>query len=650
MWGALRQRENQRRLWRAASVALLLAGYELAFMPVHSVIGSPAFLMSLVPCVVAGLLFGARGALLVVLATIWLDRSHAVALGLPAGPQLVASILGKLLLGVGAGVLTDHQGRVRRLNEALAREIDDRVRAQAQVEKTERLQRALVECLGEGVGLFDAQGHVLFANPALAATLQASPSDLLGRKVPELSGASLSDPSRPQSRPRCYDVVLPARDDQGERLLLVTETQLSNSEQADGHVLRVVRDLTERVATEQRQRKLELELERTHALQSLAVLAGGVAHDFNNLLSGVVGNAELAMLRLPSSTPSTIRDCLSEIKTFASEATGLSRQMLAYAGQRGIASSELDVTEEVRQALRLVRATVTARAQLDLNLASTLPRINADRFQFRQVVTNLLLNAAEALGPERGTVTVSTREAWLDSEQLSRLDAPQGAMPGTYVEIAVEDTGGGIDEALRERIFQPYFSTKSQGRGMGLAAASGVARTHNGWLTVDSRPGEGTRFAFWLPAAKGTSARRPSIAPASGVRTQRSGCVLVIDDEPAVRLVTAKLLTELGQRVITAEDGRAGLRLYGKRRGDIDLVLLDLTMPDLSGAQVLNELQRIDPSVDVVVTSGFQPADAVDLRRHPNVLGFLEKPHTLANLEAMLRLREHGFQGSSAIR
>lgn len=642
MWGAFKQLGNRKTLVRLGAVAALLLGYRLVFMSVHAQIGNAAFLMALVPCFCAGVALGTWPGVAVVVLTILIDRQHGLALGLSIGPQLVAAVLAKVLVGVGSGVIADHQRRVRELNAALTREKAERLQTQTQLTQSERLQRELLENLGEGVGVFDAQGCLLFANPMFYRTLHATSDELLGRKFSEWTKLP------PTARyPHSYEVVLPERGERSERLLVVTETLLESETPAGKYTLCVVHDMTQRVAAEKRQRKLELDLERNQAMQGLAVLAGGVAHDFNNLLGGVVGNAELALRRIPADAPAKLKESLVEIKTFAKEAAALSKQMLAYAGRRSLALTDLDVNQEIQEALRLVRTAVAARANLQLELAPELPRVQADATQFKQVITNLLLNAAEAIDQTRGTVTITTTIRHVTNTSLSRLNAPPSVTPGDYIEIAIEDTGVGIAAEFHERIFQPYFSTKSQGRGMGLAAASGIARTHRGWLSVDSTTGSGSRFAFWLPIGAHATDSVPAPALRNSTVAPRRDCVLLVDDEPAVRLVTRKLLMELGRRVVTADCGKSGIDLFTQYQREIDLVLLDLTMPDLSGAEVLTHLRKIRPDISVIITSGFQPTDAQYLTNEPNVIGFLEKPHTLANLEAMLGLRPPALQTSS---
>ncbi len=408
--------------------------------------------------------------------------------------------------------------------------------------------------------------------------------------------------------------------------------------------LRVVRDLTDRVVTERRQRDLERELQRSQALQSLAVMAGGVAHDFNNLLCGVVGNAEVALLKVPSDAPPLLSRCLTEVMNFAGEAAQLSKQMLAYAGRRSLAIQALEINAELSSALRLLHATVESKARLVLELGAELPAVGADRFQLRQVVTNLVLNALDAMEGSRGTLTLRTESLQLDASESETY----GVGAGSYVKVTVTDTGVGIGAEARERLFEPFFSTKGAGRGMGLAAAAGIVKAHRGWLGVEETSPEGTRFSVLLPIAQESTPRRTTNPPASGAPSPARG-ILLIDDEPAVRLVTGRMLNELGHRVVTADSGRRGLELLEAQPGVIDLIVLDLTMPEQSGEQTLHRLREVRCNLPVVVTSGFQEEDASALLRMPNVVGFLDKPHTLTSLEMLLASIRHTSQAESPV-
>ena len=617
---------------RAATVAVLLGGYWIVFPILHRLIGNPSFLLGLAPCLVAGALLGIRGAVVAVLLVVLMDRQAALALAGPETsiPAAVIAGLVKLILAGGLGLVVDSRRRLHAANRRLEHEIEARRESEESLRASEQLHRALVESLGEGVGLFDAEDRLVFANQALADTLESIPERLRGRRFKDF----LVEPGREKltdhtpGGSHTYEAALRTN---ASTLLLVTETALEPGLDGAALTLRVVRDLTERVVSERRQRDLEREIQRGQALQSLAVLAGGVAHDFNNLLSGVVGNVELAQRKLPPTSPPQLAQCLAEIKTFADEAAQLSRQMLAYAGRRSLAIEATDTNAEVRDALRLLHATIDSKARLVLELRGDLPEIAADRFQLRQVLTNLVLNALEAMPGARGRLTIRTETCRLEQ----RSPEYAGLAPGSYVRISVQDTGVGIDPEVTDRIFEPFFSTKSAGRGMGLAAAVGIVRAHRGWLGIRSASSAGTTFDVLLPVARTTTPRRSS-PPARTLAPPVARNILLIDDEPAVRLVTGRLLAELGQRVLTAESGTRGLDVFSKQGEAIDLVLLDLTMPELSGEEVLDELRRLRRDVRVVITSGFHPADASELLSAPNVVGFLEKPHTLTNLEVLL--------------
>lgn len=621
---------------RCASLALLVIAYWLAFPPVHGLVGNPTFLLGLLPCLAAAVLLGLRGALAVIGVVAMIDRSFA--LSLAAGPETsrgaaAVILLVKLLLAGGLGLVVDSRRRIAALNRQLHHEIAARRQSEESLRHGAELNRALVESLGEGVGLFDAEDRAVFANQALARTLKISRDELLGQRFSDcLSEESRGKPlcdAENAGRPRSYEVVLASS---ASALLLVTETSLAPNGERSALTLRVVRDLSDRLLIERRQRDLERELQRSQALQSLAVMAGGVAHDFNNMLCGVVGNAEVARRKVPADASPLLSHCLEEIIAFAGEAAQLSKQMLAYAGQRSLAITALQCNAELGIALRLLHATVESKAHLVLTLAEALPEVAADRFQLRQVVTNLVLNALDAMEGSRGVLTLRTESVRLDADCAERYKL----RAGDYVKISVQDTGSGIHPEARERLFEPFFSTKAPGRGMGLAAAAGIIRAHRGWLGVDSTSELGTRFGILLPVARESTPRRPSPPAVSAALASPVRNILLIDDEPAVRVVTGRLLSELGHRVMTAESGRRGLELFCEQPSSIDLVVLDLTMPETSGEQILDELLLVRDDVRVVITSGFQATDASKLLGVPNVVGFLEKPHTLTNLEMVL--------------
>jgi len=619
---------------RCALLAVLVLAYRGSFSVLHGALGNPTFLLGVCICLLAAVWLGARGALVVIACVAFIDRGQA--LQLPHGPETartagLIALLVKLVLAGGLGMVLDSRRRALALNSKLGREIEARKRSEESLQHSESLQRALVESLGEGVGLFDTQERAVFANRALAETLGV-PRDELSSKpftafLNEESRRTLAlAPPNPGER-RSYEVVL---EQNASRLLLVTETRFEPSGSHYQLTLRVVRDFTDRVVTERRQRDLERELQRSQALQSLAVMAGGVAHDFNNLLCGVVGNAEIALRKVPSDASPMVGHCLSEILVFAGEAAQLSKQMLAYAGQRSLAIEALELNAELSAALRLLHATIESKAHLVLALGTRLPPVGADRFQLRQVVTNLILNALDAMEGMRGTLTLRSEAVQLDASSSE----PYGVTAGQYVKVTVNDSGVGIRPEARERLFEPFFSTKGAGRGMGLAAAAGIVQAHRGWLGVDSTSTE-TSFVILLPVAH-ESLTRPALGPARSPAAPRARSILLIDDEPAVRLVTGRMLSELGHVVVTADSGARGLELLKAQPEAVDFVILDLTMPEQSGEQTFEQLRLIRNNLPVVITSGFQAEDASELLKKPYVVGFLDKPHTMTSLEMLL--------------
>ena len=630
---ALRARRGV--LVRCGMLAVLVLAYRVSFSTLHGLLGNAAFLCGLSICLLASVWLGVRGALVAIVSVALIDRAQA--LQLPLSPETgstagAVALLIKLVLAGGLGMMLDSRRRAFALNAELRREVEARKQSEESLQHSESLQRALVESLGEGVGLFDSQERVIFANRALAGALGVARDELLTQPfcvfLTEESRRRLALSTPKIGERRSYEVVL---EQDARRLLLVTETRFDPNGSRDKLTLRVVRDFTDRVVTECRQRDLERELQRSQALQSLAVMAGGVAHDFNNLLCGVVGNAEIALRKVPSDASPVVAHCLSEILLYAGEAAQLSKQMLAYAGQRSLAIQALGINAELSAALRLLHATIESKAQLVLALGDELPPVGADRFQLRQVLTNLIFNALDAMKGTRGTLT-------LRSEAV-RFEAPSneayGVAAGDYVKVTVNDTGPGIRPEARERLFEPFFSTKGAGRGMGLAAAAGIVNAHSGWLGVDATSTQETSFVILLPVAH-ESLPRPSLGPAASAPARAPRRILLIDDEPAVRLVTGRMLSELGHRVVTADSGARGLQLLEEQPESVDLVILDLTMPEHSGEQTLEQLRLVRSDLPVVISSGFQATDASLLLKQPYVVGFLEKPHTMTGMEMLL--------------
>jgi signal transduction histidine kinase len=380
-----------------------------------------------------------------------------------------------------------------------------------------------------------------------------------------------------------------------------------------------------------RQRALMLEqrMQETQKLESLGVLAGGIAHDFNNLLVGVLGNIGLARMELPAVAPASA--FLRDAEHASQRAAELCRQLLAYSGRGRFVIEMLDVSELVRDMAHLVEVSISKRAVIRRSLQADLPAVEGDATQLRQVVLNLITNSSDAFGDSDGVITVATSSRMAERAYL---DAHHGGMElpeGHYVEIEISDTGPGMEPKVASRIFEPFFSTKATGSGLGLAAVRGIVRSHGGALRVYSELGHGTAIRVILPAGVGTV---PEQAPEPPAKPLASivGKLIVADDQPMVREVASRVLRKLGVEVLLAKDGAEALELYAEHRDQVWGVLLDMTMPRVSGEQVFKELRLLDPTLRIVLSSGYSEAEIRAQLAGRQPTAFLGKPWTPSEL------------------
>ena len=398
-------------------------------------------------------------------------------------------------------------------------------------------------------------------------------------------------------------------------------------------VLGVAIDVTERTRAEEARLALERALLERQKLESLGVLAGGVAHDFNNLLLTVLGSASHALGELPADSPA--RERLRKIETAAQHGSDLIRRMLTYAGKGEIVPEAVEVNVVVEELRDLLRDSIPLRVAVRLELDDDLPAVAADPTQIRQVVMNLIMNAAEAVGDAGGEIRVRTFMTELDANTLSEVQHGAGSAPGPHLCLEVADTGAGMDAATAARIFDPFFSTKVTGRGLGLATVLGVVRAHRGALALASQPGKGTTFRVYLPIGE-TPVRRPAPPSAVVAAVDPARTVLLVDDEADVRAVTAHMLERLGCSVLQAGDGREGVEVFRAHAELIDAVLIDLTLPRLSGDRACHEIRNIRPDARVIVMSGFNEDTTRDRLADIGLAGFLRKPFSVADLRSTM--------------
>jgi PAS domain S-box-containing protein len=490
--------------------------------------------------------------------------------------------------------------------------------------------RQVIDLVPHFIFAKDEEGRFLLVNRAVA--------EAYGTTVDQLIGRTDADFARSEEETRHFreddlevirsgrpKVVLdePITDSRGRvRYLQTTKIPFASSSTGHPAVLGVSIDITDRKAAEEALRRAAKE-------ESLAVLAGGVAHDFNNLLAAILGHAALALKQLPEGSPA--RRHVEKAAGAVERAADLTRQMLAYSGRGHFVVRPTDVNALVRENLPLFEVAVPKNVRLEARLDPEPPLVDADVGQIQQVLMNLVINAAEAIGERGGTVTVATgvREVAASDKALWRASGHPLA-PGRYVSLEIQDDGPGMDAETVDRIFEPFFTTKFTGRGLGLAAVLGVVRGHRGALSVESAPGQGTvfRILFAPSAQPAVAASPPAPSPA------RAATVLIVDDEEAVREMIGEILEGEGFEVLRAEDGSRGVALFRERRDRVDVVLLDLSMPGLSGEETFRRLREVDPGVRVILSSGYDHDEASGRFGAARPAGFIQKPYRPEQLVA----------------
>jgi PAS domain S-box-containing protein len=516
--------------------------------------------------------------------------------------------------------------------QGVGRDVTEHRRLVAALREDEARIRDIIDALSVGVWLFDGSA-ITFANRALEEITGRSREELL---VPGGLAMILHPADRQwvldrgQARlrgepaPERYELRI-LHPDGGIRWLDIAARVVDLG--GSPVVLACVTDVTSRKRDEAARHELEERLLQAQKLESLGILAGGIAHEFNNLLAAILGNASLALLDLPPDSP--LRPLIEAIDSSAQRAADLTRQMLAYSGKGAFVVEQVDLSALVAGMLHLFDVAVNRRATVVTDLASAVPPTRGDPSQLRQVVMNLVTNASDAIGEDGGVIAIATGVTTLAAGDPVHPYSTEDFAPGDYVFLEVADTGHGMDDETLARAFDPFFTTRFTGRGLGLAAVLGIIRGHNGAMIVDSQPGVGTRFRVLFPVAP---VEDPAPRPPAPALPRLAGAptVLVADDEEGIRSIARAALTAMGARVILCSDGAEAISALQAAPGDIALVLLDLTMPVMDGAQVLRELHRIAPGLPVVLMSGY--TDAVSQVQEERLAGFLQKPFRVADL------------------
>lgn len=498
----------------------------------------------------------------------------------------------------------------------------DRMR-QAVVEREISIRKhvSAIEAVSDGIAILSAQLQLKYVNDAYVK-LHGYPQAqaMINRSLLELHPAS--------TRQYIVDQIMPTVRDSGSwrgELQGLSNTGAGFTAEAaftqleNGELVCVVRDITER-------KEAERALQQTQKLESLGLLAGGIAHDFNNLLTAISGNAALAQMQ--AARDSALYKHVDTIIKSAGRAADLTRQLLAYAGKGQFAVGPLDLLTLIRENDMVLATVIPKRATLQVDLPDVLPTITADRGQVQQVLMNLVINAAEALGPSGGNVLVRAYPCWVGPDEYpGSYIGGEAVAPGNYVCLEVKDNGVGMTTETLSQIFDPFFTTKTYGRGLGLSAALGIIRTHHGGIQVCSQSGEGSIFRVLFPAnppSPNPISDLPMLTPLASY----AGTALVVDDEESIRYVIQQILEEFGFDVLSAPNGAEGLALFKAHQSAIKFILLDVKMPVMDGEEAYQHIRALDSQVAIIFASGYSESDLLDPQRDQH-LSFLQKPYQI---------------------
>jgi PAS domain S-box-containing protein len=399
-----------------------------------------------------------------------------------------------------------------------------------------------------------------------------------------------------------------------------------------------LRDLTSLLDAEEEKRRLEQQMQHAQKLESLGVLAGGLAHDFNNLLVAILGNASLARMDLPQS--SVAIEAIEQVENAANRAADMANQMLAYTGRGRYKIDQVDLNQIITEVSNLMEVSITKKARLELKLEPELPVMNADQTQLQQVILNLVTNASDALKENGGLISITTNQVEFAKPQQFQVPLSTELQPGRYVTLEVLDTGCGMNADELARIFDPFFTQKDNGRGLGLAAVLGIVRSHNGAIRVSSTQGIGTKFHIYFPC-------HPDYTPIEietpTTDTNKSddiwmndGTILIADDVLSVSAFARRALERAGFHVLMAHDGHDALEQYQNNSERIDGILLDSNMPLLSGEEVYNEIRAQNEEVVIVLSSGYETSESLQRLTDDDYTDFLKKPYNAVELVSLI--------------
>ena len=514
--------------------------------------------------------------------------------------------------------------RTRELEQELAER--KRKEAEAALRESEQRHRAILRTAMDGFWLVDPQGRLLEVNETYCRMSGYSEAELLAMSIRDLE----ADETANHMATRFQEIMargeerFESRHRRKDGSVFAVEVSVQYRPTEGGRIVAFLRDITDRRRAAKAKAELEAQNRQLQKSESLGRMAGAIAHHFNNQLQAVMLNLEMAMNDLPRNARPI--DHLTAALESARKAAEVSGLMLTYLGKTDAKREPLDLSEACQRHLPMLRASLPRAVDLEIDLPSPGPAVRANGNQIQQVLTNLVTNAWEASGDGRGAIRLTVRSvAAADIPAANRFPIDWQPRDHAYACLEVADAGCGITGKDFEKLFDPFFSRKFSGRGLGLPVVLGIVRAHQGTITVTSEPGRGSVFRVFLPISAEAVPHKP--VPAAQVpEPDGGGTVLLVEDEPVVRQTVALALAGMGFTVLDARDGVEAVEIFRRRRDEIRLVLCDLTMPRMDGWETLTALRQLSPDLPVILSSGYSEAQVMEGHHSELPQAFLRKP------------------------
>jgi PAS domain S-box-containing protein len=518
----------------------------------------------------------------------------------------------------------------------ICRNISRRKKSEEILRQSEERYRSFAANAPIGIWHLDRDGITTYLNPVMSQMLELDESvgleTLTFRQfvAPEYLEKVNEQVEKRKSRiTSSYEIDLIGVKGKRVSVVVVGAPQFSANNELIGYI-KTILDVTEKKRFENDKLNLEIQRRQLQKLESLGVLAGGIAHDFNNLLMGVLGNAELALMEIGNSALDrlaiTVRERVFQIQIAARHAAELTNQLLAYSGGGRFSPQVMDLGEIVKETSSLIKSIISKKAEICCDFSSLRLPVEVDATQVKQVVMNLITNASDSLENKAGTIRIVTGQCKLSTTSIPGLLDVFEITEGEYVFLRIVDTGSGIPKHMIQKMFDPFFSTKFTGRGLGLSAVIGIVRSHQGAISVESEVGVGTTFTVYFPRSDKEATSNISEAVTSSKYMKGSGLVFVVDDERIVRDTTREILERSGYDVLLAKDGSEAVSIFRNRCEEIKAVVLDMTMPRMDGTETLRELKKIKSEVPVILSSGYHQGNE-DQESNRAASGFIQKPY-----------------------